>query len=229
MTEVSITKSRKAGATLSIGIGTEMQIEITDVSARFKSELLGMDVNHYIIAKMPMIVDDGFEERCSASNRPSVTCRYLYEGTVFGFQSHLLNITLQHTRLLFIEYPDRVEEQSVREHERVSCMLPCKIKAESLVLDGTVLDLSLSGSLVSVRYEKKGTDDLIETLYKSHTVDFLLQLPGEPKAFLIPAIRKVVRRDDTMLNIGLQFCNIGNEVERKISHFMDAAKAIQPM
>ena len=220
-------KSQKSSSILAIGIGTELQLEIKDVSSRFKSEMLGMEVNKYIIAKVPMIVDDSFGEKCSELDKPEVICRYLYEGSIFGFQSYLLNITLQQPRLLFIEYPEKVEKQSVREHERVSCMLPCKIKAESLVLDGTVLDLSLSGTLVSVHDEKKGSTDLVEILSKAYMVDFLLQLPGEPKAFIIPAIRKVVRRDDEMLNIGLQFCNVGNEVSRKIECFIDAAKAIQ--
>ena len=132
MTKEDIIKPQKPSAHLTIRIGTELQLEIKDVSARFRSELLGMEVNKYIIAKMPMIVDDNFEEKCSEFNRPEVVCRYLYEGTVFGFQSHLLKIILQQTRLLFIGYPERVEEQSVRDHERISCMLPCKIKAASL-------------------------------------------------------------------------------------------------
>ncbi|MGR3317761.1 MAG: flagellar brake protein [Candidatus Anammoxibacter sp.] len=220
-------KAQISSVRLAIDIGTELQLEIVNVSARFKSELIGMETSQYLIAKMPMIVDDSFEEKCSKFKGAEVICRYLYRGTIFGFRSNLLGIISAPARLLFVKYPNEVEEHNVRKNERISCMLPGKIKIGSHILDATVLDLSVSGVLVSVVDNKKEADSFVNILTETDELEFLLQLPGEPKALVLPSIRKVVRKDDSRLNIGLQFHDIGDQGRYIISQFIDAAKSLQ--
>lgn len=211
---------------LAIEIGTELQLEIVNVSARFKSELIGMETNQYLITKMPDIVDDEFEEKCIKYKGAEVIGRYMYRGTIIGFKTNLVDIISTPARLIFIRYPTKVEEYNVRKNERINCMLPGKLKIDSTVVDGTVVDLSLSGTLISIDGKTCDIKKILTLLSKTDKCEFLIQLPSDPKALLFPVIRRDVRKNDARLNVGLQFINIGTEISYRIGQFISTAKSL---
>ncbi len=219
-------KTHDNSTRLAIELGTELQIEIKEVISRFKSELVGMDKNSYLIAKLPQIINTDLVDKCKKYKGTDVIGRYLYRGTVFGFKSRLIDIITTPVNLLFVSYPTSVEEFNIRKHERVSCMLPGKIQFSKYVLDGTVLDLSLSGCQITIINPKFDIDILADQLAKIETLQFLFHLPGEPKGSVLHVIRKSVRKSDSKVSIGLEFSDLGAEMKNKIAGFIARAQSL---
>ncbi|MGR3220766.1 MAG: flagellar brake domain-containing protein [Candidatus Anammoxibacter sp.] len=216
--------SRVSAVRLAIEIGTGMQLQIIGVGTRFKSSLVGMGAGQYLIAKMPMIVDENFEQKCMKNIGVAVDCNYVYKGSVFGFQSNLLDIILEPAKLIVIRYPINISEHNRRNTERISCILPGKIKLGTNALNVTVLDISVTGSLVSIAVDTKEKKDLMAMFTKTGMFEFELLLPGEPKAFLIPSICKECKNSGSVEEVGLQFCNVPKDVLFRIDQFLNSTR-----
>ncbi|MGR3178500.1 MAG: PilZ domain-containing protein [Candidatus Anammoxibacter sp.] len=220
-------KSQASAVRLAIEMGTAMQLQIIGVGTRFKSSLVGMEAGQYLIAKMPMIIDEGFEKRCIKNIGVEVDCNYVYKGSVFGFQSNLLDIILNPAKLIVIRYPLQVSEHNRRSTERLSCILPGKIKLGTNTLDVTIKDLSLTGALVSIVEDTKEKTDLITLFARTGMFEFEVLLPRESKAFLIPAACKDSRKNGSVREMGLQFCNVSQDVLFRIDQFFSFAKFLK--
>ena len=62
--------------------GTQLQIEIEGVTSRFKSTLVGMEPDEYLIVKTPKAALSGsIKNRLFRGNQ--IVIRYLHKGTVF--------------------------------------------------------------------------------------------------------------------------------------------------
>ncbi|OPZ60944.1 MAG: hypothetical protein BWY87_00157 [Deltaproteobacteria bacterium ADurb.Bin510] len=65
--------------------------------------------------------------------------RYLYNGTVYGFQTKLIEYITSPTKLFFLDYPRIIEHHDLRQEKRFpchlrpasSCATPVRLRASS--------------------------------------------------------------------------------------------------
>ncbi len=119
---------------ISIELGTQLEIEIEGVPTRFKSSLVGIEPDEYLIIKAPeAALPDSIKNKLFRGNQ--IVVRYLCKGTLFGIQSQLVQVTSTPIRLLFVEYPKTIENYDLRSHERIDCFFPAKIKMGLLPIE----------------------------------------------------------------------------------------------
>ncbi len=224
--EKKIVKAPKPSSILPIDLATEIHIEIVGVIQKFKSSLIGMKVNDFIIVDMPSIIDTASQEKVSKNLSAKVIGRYVYRGVVFGFHSNLISMILAPTPMLFIRYPLNVEEHNIREHDRIACMLPGKIKLGADIFDGIVLDLCITGAQIAIVLNNANTGKLVAQLKKSPQFKFQVQLPGEPRPSIFTVYRKNTRSHNAKLCIGVEFPNLPAEDSYNIIKFIDYAKSL---
>ena len=144
------------GRRLSIEPGTLLQIEIGGIKFRFKSELVGLQADEYLIIKTPLVPSDApfgmIKHKLFRGN--DIIVRYLIGGMVYGFQSKLLGAISDPIKLLFLEYPKIVEQHDLRSHERVDCLLPGRLKFKDTELACLVLDISEKGCRCRIKNQK---------------------------------------------------------------------------
>lgn len=214
-------KAPKSSECLAIDLTTELHLEIIGVIGKFKSALIGMKVDEFIIVDLPSIFDTNSKKKVEKNLSANVIARYLYKGSAFGFKSNLISMILKPTPMLFLRYPVNIEEQNLRKHKRVSCMLHGKIKLGSDVFVGIVLDISIVGAQIELVLDNYHSDKLIAGLKKNSTFAFLVQIPGKPKASVFQVERKNIRSHNEKLYLSVGLCNLKKQDEFNISQFID--------
>ena len=110
----------KAERRMRIEMGTKVALELAGLEGRVGSVLVGMSPDAYLILYAPLT----HEARKRAGRKNVVTARYVFQGTVFGFKSHILDHISYPASLLFLGYPSRVEVLELRREPRASCLFP---------------------------------------------------------------------------------------------------------
>lgn len=132
-----------------------------------------------------------------------VVVRYLHEGTVVGFRSYVLNMVKEPERLLFIAYPNEVQEYALRRANRIKCTLPCQLFVQGEQHAAVVADLSETGCQCVVRRLPERDLGSGEAL-QDEMVE--IEAPGLDGGLL--QLQGVVRRvvaDAQFIRLGIQF------------------------
>ncbi len=214
-------RAPKTSECLTIDLNTELHIEIIGVIEKFKSTLIGIKVDKFIIVDLPSIFDTNSKKIIEKNLSANVIVRYVYKGTAYGFKSNLMSLFLEPTPMLFLRYPINVEKHNLRRQRRMACRLPGKIKLDSDIFVGIVLDISTIGAQIEIVPNKYNPDKLINSLKKNNTFAFLVQLPREFKDPVLRVDQKNIRSYDEKLYLGLEFHGIKKGDEHNISQFID--------
>lgn len=224
--ELTITES-KTHSILKIDVGTLLQIEIDGVTSRFKSELIGMSTNEYLLAKLPQIVDQDFEERCNERRGSITITRYLYRGTVFGFKSKFIGIISHPIKILIVEYPKKIEECNLRKHKRLSCLLPAKVKLNNTVFDVSILDISQAGCQIMVIDPVILNSNLLSSLSVGNSIfPIMMNLPGINENFVVNGVIKSLRNESNKVGIGTEFHKLDEHSISIINQFINISSYI---
>ena len=74
-----------------MNIGTIFRLQIEGTKRRLSSELIGVDDGNYLIVKMPPIhTMENVSNLLVKGNK--VTVKYMHKGTMFGFQSTIIDL-----------------------------------------------------------------------------------------------------------------------------------------
>jgi c-di-GMP-binding flagellar brake protein YcgR len=133
------TKDREVN--LTAGLGTELLIEIKGTGKKFKSHLVGMEPEAYLIIRLPLTL--GIMDRIKPQS--AFIVRYVCSGNVYGFSTSVLGSIINPLRLVFLSYPEKVEIVNLREKARVCCHLPAIAYLENKKLEGVILDINSKG------------------------------------------------------------------------------------
>lgn len=222
MADVTKQKDVVTQRRIPIEIGTPLQLEIGEIRDRLKSALVGMELDQYLILRTPGALS-------SMTARPDllpgipVIVRYLYEGTVFGFESGLIKAIATPRRLLFVEYPRKTEIHDLRAHKRVDCLLPASSAGRGGETAGTVLDLSGRGC----RYVAKATQDRpLPPFQIGDKLDLRLQFPGIAEDQGVSGVIRNMNKDISQTSLGIQFKDMRSPVRKLIADFISRAEEI---
>ncbi len=204
-------------------IGATLKLQIYGTDARLTSELIGVEEDKYLIIKMPPIPSVGTVSSLSGlfCKGNTVVVRYMHNGTLFGFKSRVYHVIIDPVKLIFLEYPTKIEDHNLRSHRRVDCYLPASVGVAGNTIEGAITDISREGCHFTV--EKSKVKRLILQIDKG--IDISFQLPGVGEKLTIAAKQKIIKKDKNSINIGVEFINMDDRTEERLYDFLSTADA----
>ncbi len=215
----SVKSSEKAGL-LHVEFGGRLLVTINGMERNLWSTLIGIEPDACLIIRTPMI--DGIEDKLHQGNHVSVT--YFFAGTVYGFQSTVLNHISFPTSLMFISYPHEIKRIELREQQRVDCCIPGHLKIDVQDYRGMILDLSTNGCRFSMIHADQPHFPFLD-IGDEFTLSFII--PGAETVQSLKGRVKNIIRDTKKMNMGVQFVNVDlgilTELESYIKGILDFA------
>ena len=197
-----------------------LRIEIEDGEESIACVLIGIDKGKYLIFRTPPLhaLDNA---SCPLNKEKDIYVKYVYKGTIFGFQSKVIDSIYEPFRLLFIEYPEKIESYDFRGNKRVECYLPAFIRIADRRIEGSITDISKAGCLYEIKipeFEK------CEKLFESNKeIDMVFQLPGIKEALSANAKQRSTKTDRSKVSIGIEFVYMESRDKAKLFDFLSKA------
>lgn len=206
-----------------ISLGTMLQIEITGLEDRFRSTLVGMEPDRYLMIKTPIALSVGMIRSYLLAGT-TVTVRYLFHGSVWGFQCNIIQSLTGRIPVVFLSYPDSVENHDLRSAERIDCLTPGDVVTPDRVLAGMVTDLSQSGARLVLSSEKvpglsRWTPDV------GDTIALALHIPGLGSPVSVSARLRNLSRDEETVYLGVQFLDLEPQAQEQLLRFLGDMRA----
>lgn len=206
-----------------ISIGTHLQVEIAGLEDRFRSVLIGIDPDHYLVIKTPIALSAGMIRSCLLSGA-TIIIRYVFAGSAWGFQCQILQTLTGNIQVIFVSYPETVENHDLRSNDRIDCLIPADVTADGRVYPGVMTDLSQTGSrLLLSSVKNSGVEHWMPELGCELALE--LQLPGAAVPAPASAILRNLSRDGERVLLGLQFNRLDDSAQQALTGFLDEIRA----
>ncbi len=184
--------------------------------------MIGVDDDKYLIVKMPPLhTMENVSNHLVKGNE--ITVKYMYKGTMFGFQSPIIDLIHKPFKLVFIKYPAKINSYDVRGNKRVECFLPATVKIAKQILEGSITDISRVGCLFTIDTHEHG--NLINLLELNNKIRIGFYLPGVAEELSAGADKKSIKIDTDGSCIGIEFVEIDSSVKEKLINFLSKAGA----
>lgn len=189
-----------------------MQIQIEGVLAHFKTTLIAIEADQYLMIETPKF--HGIETKLFSGNQ--VVVRFVYSGTVYGFMSKILNYIKIPSRLMFLTYPEVIESQELRKECRVECLLPAMIKfpGQEEAYRGVILDISGQGCNLTI------VTPLRNSVKVEDKVQLTFQLVGIEGSQTVPGEVRNTNQDSKKISIGIKFVELTAEILNNINSYV---------
>lgn len=214
-----------ATPTLPVTIGTELLAEFQDFSLRTKSELIGMKKGQYLVISTQ---HDMPGMRAETLKDSSVIVRYLYKGSVFGFRTKVLSLIHSPDRLVFLGYPEKIEEFRVRASQRYECILPAVTIVDGVEGETVVVDISVDGCKCTVKASNlKDAEKFYQSMDINKEATLRVQFPGSPESYEITGSIKNMSKDADKMAFGLLFGPIKTDSKKKLEEFISLISEVK--
>jgi c-di-GMP-binding flagellar brake protein YcgR len=197
------------GKILNIGLGTQLQVQLAGMDSQFKSIMIGMSPEEYLLIKLPMM--PGILSKLYQGNR--VIIRYVYSGSVYGFSSTVLHFITKPSPLLFLIYPKIIEILELRDSKRVDCFFPGRIKIQEKDFQGMIVDISTGGCRFSI--DASG-DVKVPQMEVGAAIDLSFQLIGSQQPLAALGKVRTISRGQGEVVVGIQFEALDLEILESI-------------
>lgn len=217
--DISSTYMPDKGKNLSVEIGSTVKIELGGVDYPLQSAIVGFEEEKYIILKAP----EPFR-RIEHKLYPGheLIVRYICKGTVYAFQSRIIEYISSPLRLLFIEYPRIVEHHELRGQKRIICHLPAKLIANEIENVGCLIDISKNGCRFILHRNKNPHLIKLET---NKEITLKCAFPGSNEVIYIAGIVQNLKRTYNEMDVGIAFTNKNSvETQKMIAWFVSAVE-----
>jgi len=210
--------------------GKSLDLQINHpVPLRLKLTLVGYELGKYIVLKYPKVARTSDYKDVLVTGNVMIV-RYLMEGNkgeCFAFRSSIKSISLQPEKLLFLEYPKKIENRQLRTQQRTSIHIPSAIMIEGkgdddgARISGIIGDISAKGCGFSFKSKSD------KTKVNKRNIFVCIQSPIDGEV-LIPAKVCNSRNVNGMVSVGIQFLDEGELVPKLLSQlFIETDEAIQ--
>ncbi len=195
ISEIGITNY---GKRISLEMGTELQVQIADVAMPLYSCLVGMDADEFLIIKAPSPYQL-VKQKLYKGNELIV--KYLYNGTIYAFQSKLIDAISKPFRLVFLEHPKIIEKHELRSARRARCFFPAHLVIGTETYAGIILDISRQGCRLQIQFPP---GDAPPPFRLDEQIRLLCKFPGiEGDVEILGALRNIKRsRQEATLGLG---------------------------
>ncbi len=182
-----------------IELGMEVMLRISGYELELNSFITGVDHGKYLIVRCPKI--SAIETKLFAGNIIKVT--YLYSGTIFIFESKILNYIKNPFKIILLSYPESVETQPLRRHNRIDCFIKASLSSASqgAEYNGVVLDISPGGcAFVAPRPER-----IFQPPSLKEKIELALEVPGRIKPLALSGELRKIAPDKEKIFFGIEF------------------------
>ena len=202
-----------------IELGTPLQIQLEEKPDRFKSVLVGFDPGQYMIIRQPLA------ENAQTFFTPGekVVVRFLYRGSVYGFQTEIISVVKVPAALLFIQYPAKIEDHNLRNYKRIDCYLPSQLKVGKMMFHSRIIDLSKGGCQVALEISEM--ENISNPMDVDQQVNLSFSLPGLAGEVNLEGVVKKICNDKHQIKIGMKFIEIETKYKAKLYKFLAPAGA----
>ena len=175
---------------------------------RIKPTVIGIDLGKYILLKFPSKLNPSdYKDLLIIGG--NVVVRYIVEGQhgeCVAFSTTIEHVLSIPERLIFLNYPERIENRQLRSYQREKVYLPAQIshkvidgKVSGTCIDGYIVDISSSGCQFSFKAQAGQSGVKKLPIYISIT------LVGYDKPLLINAHVKNNRIEHGSILVGIMF------------------------
>jgi c-di-GMP-binding flagellar brake protein YcgR len=197
---------------LMVGLSLQLVIGSGQDKVNCGSTLLGWKERTWLICEWPFHF--GQAVPCETGTRCLV--RYLVDGRLIGYESEVRTTQTTPVPLLYLAFPQAVEEIQLRKHVRVSSNEPLLLiqvdgqgsaRVDSngnSTMGGLVQDLSAAGCRVVVQ-------QLRHNMHQGSTVQLEFELIGIGHVSNLTGVIKNVAEQGNAKSIGIEFCFGGKE------------------
>ncbi len=209
---------QKEGMRLSIEVGTPLTLEVEEIKARVKCNLIGIKPDDFLIVDIPPsgIRDELFEGK-------QIAVRYLYFGNMYGFRTIVLKAITEPSRLMFISYPESVETHNQRKQDRVRCYVPAKAVVHETELQGVILDLSSNGCKFAITVSE---NEAALVIARGDEITLFLPLLGKEGSEAFKAVVTHLINDEERIILGVRFQQSPEEASIRIDEYMEKVKGV---
>jgi len=205
------------GRRIAVEIGVPIKVELEGIEISLQSSIVGLENDKYIIIKAPEPFSRIGHKLCKGT---SLIIRYITDGTVYAFQTNIIEIINKPLSLLFVEYPKIIQRHDLREQRRINCHIPVHLSANSVENIGCIIDIATSGCRCLVSGAKNPS--LI-----SCDLDELITLkciiPGTKDVTTLQGKIKNLKRTRKEIDIGINFeANLTKENKKMIFWFLSS-------
>lgn len=198
-----------------LDIGTKLRVEIQGVLMSLESILVGMEEGHYLIIRTPGPLG-AIKNKIFIGN--DMIVKYLYKGSVFAFQTRVLDIYTKPVKLLFLEYPKLVESHEIRAHKRIKCFIPADVTIGKVQKQGVIGDISDGGGSCIFKVAK---NEKMPSIRLNSQVSFSCQFPGLKESVLLYGEVKNIKKSIDEVKIGFVFTDRNvDETKNIISQYV---------
>lgn len=184
-----------------IDIGTEVYLEIEGVNFSVTSIFIGMLKDEFMIVTLP-------KRYKSIKNKllPSDTLvvKYLYDGSVYAFQTRVIETITTPIRALAIGYPRVVQQRELRVAKRNNVVVPGRVEVKTKKFSMVVFDISKKGC----RFKYRDNISNMASLREGDLLRIFCQFPGVSDEIGAMAVVKNIKRAQGQFAIGVEFQDV---------------------
>lgn len=202
------------GVRIFLELGTSLQLEVKETALSLKSEMVGMEVDKYLIAKVYQMSD----EQKDLIKKNEVIVKYLHKNSVFGFQSNIISIISEPESIVFLEYPKEINNYEVRANKRIPCFLPAKLEIEYNTVEGVIVDINTTGCCCVIKDFKilsEQTLDNVTIHLQNSKLEYDFTMLGKVRS---------IRHNKDELYIGIIFVKIDGNTQSAIQAIIPTLK-----
>ncbi|OFZ54244.1 MAG: hypothetical protein A2328_03155 [Bdellovibrionales bacterium RIFOXYB2_FULL_36_6] len=196
-----------------IDIGTQVYMEIEGVNFSVTSVFIGMLKDEFMIVTLPKRYKS-VQNKLYTGNK--IIIKYLYDGSVFAFQTSVIETITNPIRALAIEYPKVVQQRELRNIKRNFVVIPGRVEAKKTEFPIVVFDISKNGLCFKYKDNKQN----ISTLKENDLIRAYCSFPGMSEEVGALSVVRNVRREQGQLSIGIEFQNISKTFLTPLMHFL---------
>ncbi len=196
-----------------IDIGTRVYLEIEGVNFSVTSIFVGMLKDEFMIITLPKRFKS-VKNKLFPSNKMVV--KYLHEGSVFAFQTTVIELITNPIRAIALEYPKVVQKRELRVVKRNNVVIPGRIEAKKIELSIVVFDISKNGC----RFQYHDDKTSMNALREGDLLRIYCQFPGISDEVGAMACVRNVSREQNKLSVGVQFQDITKAFLSPMMHYL---------
>ncbi len=211
---------------LPITVGTEVQIELIKMNCRLKSELIGLEEGEFLILKLTHCDPCGMLSSDKVSGS-IILVRYMFHGAIYGFKTKVLNMIYRPERMIFVEYPTKIEEHNVRTEQRYDCVMQAECTSGEMTTELIITDISVKGCrciILTTLIENKG--ELLKQINMDATIDMKVPIPSSEEFFNVNGTIRNINRDETEIIFGISFNDIPPDEKSKFDRLINILASI---
>lgn len=196
-----------------IEIGTKMFLEIEGVNFTVSSTFVGLLKDEFMITTLPKRFKS-VENKLYPSSKMVV--KYLFDGSIFAFQTSIIEILTTPIRALVIEYPKIIQQRELRGVKRKEVVIPGRIETTRLNAAIVIFDISKNGC----RFKYHDERNTSASLKDGDSIRLYCHFPGHPEEAAVVAKVRNIKREKRKLIVGAQFLEVPESFIKPLMEFL---------